>query len=429
MPRISDLNNTSCDIIIQNHTLFPYYVSFVPQSMARASLDALKTGRTESLYSQFSLIANRIPLEHILKFCPRCANADLKRYGVAYWHVQHQLPYIRYCSVHEQKLCEQIIKRRTLTLPPQRRNAKVKYSPPSKKSLLFATMSTQLLAEKHHFDETSRVIECYLIALDSNGFVTKSGKIRQRALSDNVRCFWFDLLQNDLVDAIFCSEDNSTFPRTIFYQPDSFHHPIKHLLLIAYLFGGLSNFLCCYQNKSQSPLCQKQQTTIEFERVSAEKRTRALSELKAGSSIRQAAKKAKVSVGYTKSLAVQNGVEINRRPQQLFGHERKQILEQLRTGKSTQEIASDIGCSIGAVEQILTQHPIIKHLRAELRFFQKRQKHRIQIKAYLTHNPNATRNNIRQHKGASYAWCFKNDKVWLYKTLPCEIPRRERYRR
>ena len=40
-----------------------------------------------------------------LRYCPLCAEADLARFGMAYWHRLHQLPVVRCCPEHGESLC------------------------------------------------------------------------------------------------------------------------------------------------------------------------------------------------------------------------------------------------------------------------------------------------------------------------------------
>ena len=86
-------------------------------------------------------------------------------------------------------------------------------------------------------------------------------------------------------------------------------------------------------------------------------------------------------------------------------------------------------CSVGAVEQILTQFPAVKKLREKLRYYQKRYRHRQSIIFHLRKRSRATRGEIQKQLRASYYWCYKHDKKWLYQNLPSESPRGERYNR
>lgn len=46
-----------------------------------------------------------------LRFCPSCRDADIDREGIAYWHRMHQLPILRRCVVHGERLKKAVIKR------------------------------------------------------------------------------------------------------------------------------------------------------------------------------------------------------------------------------------------------------------------------------------------------------------------------------
>ncbi len=429
IPQVALEARLTADWLIDNHTLFPYFASFLSPEVEKRSRKTLLSGQAKELHSRLSIVANRLPQACEHKFCPECVNRDLKEFGVAYWHTCHQLPYTQVCPEHYLWLVSMPMKRRSLSLPSQLLQNKVPRTKIPKKVLLFSKLSNELCSQKLIALEQSRVLECYLTALQFKGLCTHAGSIHQKAWLNHITAFWKETLPCKLSDALFNSRAEMNYPRCIVYQPYAQHHPIKHILVIGQLYGSLNKFLSCYKDESYKFV---QVDTVKPKlkpRVPHSKVQRLLKQLCDGSSLRQAAKSAGVSVGFAKSIALQNGVEIDRRAQRLFGYERKQILDQLRKGLKTNEVALAMQCSIGAVEQLLTQFPAIKILRKKLMFYNKRYRHRKAILSYLAQHNLVTRGEVITHVGPAYSWCYKNDKSWLYENLPTEIPRNRRYRR
>lgn len=81
--------------IIMRHTLFNYGFRFHSLEVKKNLLALLKTGKTT-----FPATVSKSYESKELKSCPVCAREDKKRYGEAYWHVSHQIPYASVCHKH-----------------------------------------------------------------------------------------------------------------------------------------------------------------------------------------------------------------------------------------------------------------------------------------------------------------------------------------
>lgn len=93
------------ETLIEEHTLYPFYATFLPQSYR----DQLKTmllenskihayGKTGGVFNDNSLTINE------LKYCPQCLQEDIDRYGEPYWHRIHQIVGIKLCPNHHVQL-------------------------------------------------------------------------------------------------------------------------------------------------------------------------------------------------------------------------------------------------------------------------------------------------------------------------------------
>jgi hypothetical protein len=426
---LSTQANIAPEMLIINHSVLPFFRPFSHRKIYDAVIESLKNGKVVEAYSQLSLLANRIPESKNLYFCPRCMDDDIRGYGVAYWHVQHQLPWCDICYLHNINLHVKTRCRKTLELPPQVFDYRsIKSCHADAYSTSIASNSVKLWRLNQTSLALERVTECYQYALYKEGITSASGSVRQEFWRRSLEVHWLGNLPQKLESVLFNKRNFQTFPNNLIYQSSAQHHPIKHLLVIIHLFGGIDEFLACYHNNKFSISSNLPQKVLQIERVPQRKQDVLVNELKNGESMRQAAKRAKVSIGFAKSQAIQHDIPVERREQWLFAYERRQILNWLKEGKSTQEIARLMTCSVGSVEQLLTQQPVIKKLREVLRFFKRQQGHRCALLAWIAGNQNATRGQIQSAKRTTYTWLFKNDKQWLYENLPDSIPRKERYK-
>lgn len=88
------------DIINQN-TLFPYYMRFLSLEEKERRLRLYAQGLMP-VVTQFRVKSNLDTWEP--QYCPDCIIEDRKAYGEAYWHMTHQIPYIRVCPKHKKRL-------------------------------------------------------------------------------------------------------------------------------------------------------------------------------------------------------------------------------------------------------------------------------------------------------------------------------------
>lgn len=425
---VSESVSLGIDELIAKHTVLPFFKPFIQSDVFQNACANLREGLCTDAYSQFSLLANRIPEPTVLCYCPHCAAQDIKNVGVAYWHVAHQLPWVNYCPFHLIKLEHIKRERKLLVLPPQKINGGRNFIYASVKQAKLAQDALTLWSSKFKAFELSAMRKAYLHGLNVNNLVCQHGSVRQTQWKDSLKGYWTNELPEELLNAIFVDSISKSYPTNLIYQADAQLHPLKHLLVIQHLFGSLSAFLNCYFNPHALEVRPHYVAFEAIERVSPEKTDLLIKQLKNGMSMRQAAKRANVSVGYAKSIAIQNNIPIERRAQFLFATERAQIVSRLKAGESTASIAQNMECSRGAIEQILTQLPDIKKLRIQIRFKKQRDIHRSAVKECLNSLELPTRGKVQKLQRSAYTWLFKHDKEWLYKALPEAIPRINRRR-
>ncbi|KAA1150496.1 hypothetical protein EU509_20550 [Pseudoalteromonas fuliginea] len=414
--------------IITKHGVLPFFKPFIRSDTFKNAHDNLSKGLCVDSYNQFSLLANRIPEPTVLSYCSKCAAQDIKNVGVAYWHVAHQLPWINYCPFHLIKLEAIKRERKLLALPPQVASEDKGLTQASLKQARLAQDAYALWSLNLEAIDSDVLRKIYLHGLNANNLVCNYGSVRQGKWQTSLKEYWVNELPKGLFDAVFGGSKSNSYPSNFIYQSHAQFHSLKHLLVIQHLFGSLSEFLKCCSNPNQLNVRPDHVINDVFERVNPEKTDLLLKQLRNGMSMRQAAKRANVSVGYAKSIAMQNNIRIHRRAQFLFATERKQILSRLKAGELTTSIAKEMECSQSAVEQLLTQFPDIKELRIQLRFEKQRDIHRSAVKECLNSLEIPTCGKVQKFQRSAYTWLFKHDKEWLYKALPEAIPRINRRR-
>lgn len=118
-----DFRNTlerhiSLERFVIEHSLFGYYARFLPQERRlRAYNHAMNN---EPFIHRFLPIPTD-KKDYYLRYCPVCIEADREQYGESYFHIQHQIPSVHVCALHNCELVDTAVpntKRRSCIMMP-----------------------------------------------------------------------------------------------------------------------------------------------------------------------------------------------------------------------------------------------------------------------------------------------------------------------
>ena len=87
--------------ILLNHTLCKHYLRFLPNEKKKEAFRRL-TNNEVSLYRLLPIPINKN--DYYLRYCPLCVIEDRKKYGEAYFHIDHQIYEVCCCSRHKCRL-------------------------------------------------------------------------------------------------------------------------------------------------------------------------------------------------------------------------------------------------------------------------------------------------------------------------------------
>ena len=83
--------------LLMENTLAPYYTRFFAPKKKDVILDRLLHGKTAGITS---IDLYGLDGKQGLRYCPRCYDQDIGRYGEPYWHREHQIPLMPLCPEH-----------------------------------------------------------------------------------------------------------------------------------------------------------------------------------------------------------------------------------------------------------------------------------------------------------------------------------------
>ncbi len=254
-------NTYTVEALIQRHTLYPYYSSYVSkvktEELYRLMVEGTNRGEA---HVSLGLPASTIKLPANLRYCKGCYRDDVNKYGEPYWHRLHQLPGVLVCPIHKMWLINSAIPYTTReqkfgfqSLSTIQEENEIKtYDLVPENCLIIAKRSEILLSRSFQYVDFQGLL--------GNDYVTNEGRFRFRKLLDD-----FDAhFTSEFLKAINCEVKNGhseTWLHKIVRGKEIVSHPLRYLLLSEFL--GLDASLNVAQ-QGQNEGREKEQT---FEKV------------------------------------------------------------------------------------------------------------------------------------------------------------------
>lgn len=419
------------DEIAREHTLLAYYAAFL-SAEELADVTACMAGDSVAhLKLRLGILTSRFRANHPLKACEACIASDRAKFGWAYWHLEHQYPGVWVCQEHGQLLRESLLKatgvERFQWHLPAKKNfrdwpARVRGAM-RRESAAIQSLSKQVLklvsqASDRSID-TSRLHEVYRAELERRSWMTAGGSLRMPAITasylEHVKHLRvlpeFEALPETL-------EEAATQLGRMLRPPRSGTHPLRHLVLINWLFGSAESFRKAYQavlapseTLPLGPFLQDERPAEELRDPRRAQLVVLLTDQKL--SMRMAAKTLGIDVGTAMAWAAQAGLAASRRPKKLMGERRQQAIAQLRKGADKDVVATDAEVSVVTITKLLLSEVGLHAAWQQARHQKARTSARAAWgKLVCTHRGLGVK-FLRSLDPAAYAWLYRNDRAWL----------------
>jgi len=424
----------SAATLIQERTFLPFFLPFNHPSIDDVACDALHRSSTGALKFRLGLLTSHFRAHFPLKACVECMTEDRQRLGTAYWHRPHQLPGAWLCLKHNRLLTESMLKatgaqRFGWILPEitQLRTMSAEQASDIASDALRALRRLSMAANSlchiqigWHFCREV-VAKCHLSRLTDLGLATSSGRLKPKALGQSFYEFASKLRSIDEFRQIAPDVAGSTTQVTGFlYRADRITHPLRHLLIIAWLYESWDDFMSTYElhlHHDASPLDAS--TPAEPPSVTGEHSLRESCVKLAqqeGATSSAIAKQLKVTVATVMAHLTAAGIQPKRRPKVLDEEKQARLHRLLRQGAEKAEVAQGIGVSIGTVTRFLLTEVGLHEQWRTARFKHAQTHARSVWSRLLSRNPTATIKLLRAISPDVYAWLYRNDRAWLTDT-------------
>lgn len=417
--------------VAKNHTLLAYYAAFVSPEELKNAIACMAGDSVAHLKLRLGILTSRFRANHPLKACEACMAEDRSTLGWAYWHVEHQYPGMWICQKHDQQLMESTLKatgveRFQWHLPAAEHFRE--WPVDKRRALLDGHTALQSLSRQvidlsanasDRSIDTSRLHEVYRAELVRREWVTAGGSFRMPAIAASFL---------DHVKLLRAVPELEALPTTageaaiqlgrLLRPPRSGTHPLRHVVLINWLFGSAEAFWQA-QASVLNPLVALPTPVFSSDQKSEgsnkdPRRDQLIGLLTVQKqSARMAASAIGIDVGTAMSWAAQAGLSVSRRPKKLVGELRRRTIAELQHGIDKAVVAANAEVSVVTITKLLLSEVGLHAAWRQAREHRARATAREVWGQLLQTHRGVGAKFLRALEPASYAWLYRNDRAWL----------------
>lgn len=417
--------------VAKHHTLLAYYAAFISADELANAIACMAGDSVAHLKLRLGILTSRFRANHPLKACAACMDEDRADCGWAYWHVEHQYPGVWICPKHDQLLKESNLKangvERFQWHLPARENFRElqieKQGVIAHAHAAIQGLSQQVIDLVTHFShrsfETGRLHEVYRAELVRRGWVTSGGSFRMPEIASSFLAHVEPLRVLPELDALPATVAEAvTQLGRLLRPPRSGTHPLRHLVMINWLFGSTEAFWLAYSSALNPPITLSRVAFPSVGHLDMDGKDARHDQLISLLSVhklsfRLAAKAVGIDVGTAMAWAAQAGLSIARRPKKLTGAIRQQAILELQNGADKTVVATNANVSVVTITKLLLSevglHAAWCKSRAKRAQTSARE---VWLQLLKTHAGLGIK-FMRAVDPAAYAWLYRNDRAWL----------------
>lgn len=402
--------------ILHEHTVLPYYLRFRCSDLEDYAIETLGGSNRGEIKSRLGMLASGVGANNPLKTCRLCLEEDKAKYGVSYWHRSHQLPGSWICLEHRIFLNEcneksNGVQRFSYLLPKYETTYPVGRALESLSEqgleafISLAKMERELTALPMSIKfEASKLSNAYFSKLQQSGY-TKGQLLQHREISSHCRSALCELTKQRDLDKVFSSSD---WPISLMRPASRQSHPLKHLMLISWLFSTSKEFCEYYVRGKQINVG----STFE-EDADASKYAYFSELINDGTTRRDASRVCNISANTARLWTIRMGGEIKRKPKILVREKEKLLVADLKSGLSKDEISQRLQISKQLITRYMQANRAVSDLWHDMRRQDARTKAREGWMKLMSVHPLASVTELRKINLGVYGWLYRNDRAWL----------------
>jgi hypothetical protein len=238
----------SPNLIIEKHTYFSFFRPFLSNNSIKNLLQCMLYNKHSNAKHLLGLNSCNLLRNNVIKICSSCMNEDLENTGELYIHRSHQVPGCFFCNKH-------LIPLEYISLPIQNFmdefitldkiiNYRSSFNISDKIYVELYNLSVDifyLLNNNLNSYDISAIYQKYNDKLKLLRYSSINGVLNPIKLINEIRSYY----SNDFLEFLNTSFDidlDENWTYRLGKDKSSIIDPIKHLILIRFLFGSASNF-------------------------------------------------------------------------------------------------------------------------------------------------------------------------------------------
>ncbi|WP_305810926.1 TnsD family Tn7-like transposition protein [Photobacterium leiognathi] len=388
--------NQSVHEVWLNQTLAPLFFHFLPR-YRQAIGDVNVSSNSLIRASQISAFREK---EHLhIKYCPNCAEEEVSKYGVPYWHCLHQITGVDACPRHGVWLSH-------VELPERFHIDMPSLTPiqPLHCSSTAAKFADYCEGYLHQIRNNDRKLsnENRIERLNKKGFITNAGQIRRKQICKALFVLLEQILPSDSTLKPKSEQDFSYWSPVLsgaVNQP-----PFKQLILDFYLEHIADD--------------EKPSLALKVDNGKSLVEDRCCDLLRKGYSMAEVSRQVGKSRCYVKGIALKHQIPVNLRPKVITEALKKDVIAMARKGFHRQVIATKHQVSTGSIELIISTTEGLVEWRKLCKHQSMSRRYKAQIRRYLLTQPQAIIQNVKTDCEAAFFWLYNHQKDWLDSWLP-----------
>ncbi len=237
-------------------TLFPYYTAFQSSIATKLALNWMLGSDSKAIHMKLGIMAGGVATPKFLRFCPKCYEADHDALGEAYWHRIHQIPGVVVCPQHGCLLENSIVNYSGVRSneffacnddtccfngDPIILNS-FEYSVAKDIANDIRWLIGNYNAVRAIYEKEGDFRQIYLFWLYQKGLATDSGRIYTAELIKSFRAYYKEKVLL-LFKSTIHDENPDNWLVSIARKHRKVFHPLRHLLVMRFLCGGIQNFI------------------------------------------------------------------------------------------------------------------------------------------------------------------------------------------
>ncbi|WP_445428798.1 TniQ family protein [Alishewanella sp. HL-SH05] len=368
---LAEATGYSTEKLLTHHTLYPLFAGFCTRPDKLKSTMLSSSGRDVANVSNIAQAGLRELGSS--KYCPECLEQDKAIYGIAFWHLSHQMHGITCCPVHSICLRNIEYSHREFHLPPQ-----VDVCPRQ----IASTHAVRLtyLISRFQFDYLYGQTDC----LEEYEWEPMNLlHVKHQFKGHNVDMSLLMKTVSELSQVLFSSQIlTQNVVHNLLHKPAYVCHPLKFIFL-SYAIDQLPT------KPIQAAVAQSK--NVELHEQARLQCIRLLKTQKY--SLREVARRVNRSVVFVKTIASQAQIPFEKRTQFITFDITARIEAAAREGASRRVLAAQEGISVAAVEQIIQSVKGLSEYRRKLRKSQRQESARLALQRAIQNNPSVPEMN------------------------------------